>query len=154
DVKLGRGGIREIEFYAQTQQLIFGGRDPALRVPATCDALKALAEARRIEAGAAVALTTAYRYLRKVEHRLQMVDDRQTHSLPTTTEAMDRIARFIGHADTSDFVATLGKELATVQEHFRGLFARSPSLSGPGSLVFTGTVDDPETLATLERLGF
>ncbi len=107
NVKLGRGGIREIEFYAQTQQLIFGGRDPSLRAPATCDALKALAAAGRIGWDAADELTDAYRFLRKVEHRLQMVDDRQTHSLPTTEEGMGQIAAFMGYPDRQDFVEAL-----------------------------------------------
>ena len=154
DVKLGRGGIREIEFYAQTQQLIFGGREPALRTPATCDALRALAAARRIEEGAAQELIAAYGFFRKVEHRLQMVDDQQTHSLPKTPQVMERIAAFVGFRDTASFTAELSAHLARVQEHFSGLFAKSPSLSGPGSLVFTGVEDDPETIKTLEGLGF
>lgn len=154
NIKLGLGGIREIEFYAQTQQLIFGGRDPTLRVPATCDALRALAAARRIQTNAAEELVVAYRFLRKLEHRLQMVDDQQTHSLPLTQEGMGRIAGFLGYPDIAGFTSELGAQLVRVQEHFAALFARSPSLSGPGSLVFTGAEDDPETLNTLERLGF
>ena len=82
DLKRGRGGIREIEFFAQIHQLIHGGREPELRAPATLDALAALAEAGRIDADDAAALADAYRLLRTIEHRLQMVDDRQTHSLP------------------------------------------------------------------------
>ena len=82
DVKRGRGGIREVEFFAQIHQLIHGGREPALRAPATLDALAALAEAGRIDPAEAAALAEAYRMLRTIEHRLQMVDDRQTHSLP------------------------------------------------------------------------
>ena len=154
NIKLGRGGIREIEFYAQTQQLIFGGRDLTLRAPATCDALRALATAGRIEWEAAEELTAAYRFLRKVEHRLQMVDDRQTHSLPATEDGMDRIAWFIGFPDRQSFVAELEAKLNRVHDRFTGLFEKSPSLSGPGSLVFTGVEDDPDTLATLTGLGF
>jgi glutamate-ammonia-ligase adenylyltransferase len=154
NVKLGRGGIREIEFYAQTQQLIFGGRDPTLRAPATCDALRALATAGRIEWDTADELTAAYRFLRKVEHRLQMVDDRQTHNLPATEEGMERIAWFMGFADRQAFVTELEGQLNLAHDHFTALFEKSPSLSGPGSLVFTGVEDDPDTLATLTGLGF
>ncbi len=154
NVKLGRGGIREIEFYAQTQQLIFGGRDPTLREPATCDALRALAAAGRIEWDTAAELSAAYRFLRKVEHRLQMVDDRQTQNLPATEEGMERIAWFMGFADRQRFVAALDGQLNLVHDRFTALFEKSPSLSGPGSLVFTGVEDDPDTLATLTGLGF
>jgi glutamate-ammonia-ligase adenylyltransferase len=154
DVKLGRGGIREIEFYAQTQQLIFGGRDPSLRVPGTCDALAALAAAKRIDPTAAEELSEDYRFLRKIEHRLQMVNDQQTHILPGSVDGLTRIAGFAGYADPDRFVLDLSATLLRVQNYFGQLFAQSPSLSGPGSLVFTGVEDDPETLATLQKLGF
>jgi glutamate-ammonia-ligase adenylyltransferase len=154
NIKLGRGGIREIEFYAQTQQLIFGGRDPMLRAPATCDALEALAVAGRIGPDAADELTDAYRFLRKVEHRLQMVDDRQTHSLPATDQGMEHIAAFMGFGSRQDFLEALESRLTRVHDRFSNLFEKSPSLSGPGSLVFTGVEDDPDTIATLTELGF
>ena len=154
NIKLGRGGIREIEFFAQTQQLIFGGRDATLQVPATCDALKALAAAGRIGDDAADELIEAYRFLRTVEHRLQMVDDRQTHTLPTTEEGMAHIAAFMGYGDREAFVAALEFQLGRVHERFSHLFEQSPSLSGSGSLVFTGVEDDPDTIATLTELGF
>jgi glutamate-ammonia-ligase adenylyltransferase len=154
NIKLGRGGIREIEFYAQTQQLIFGGRDISLRAPATCDALRALATAERIELEAADELTIAYRFLRKVEHRLQMIGDQQTHTLPTTDDGMARIAAFMGFADRPAFLRELEGHQARVHDRFSSLFGKSPSLSGPGSLVFTGVEDDPDTLATLTGLGF
>jgi [glutamine synthetase] adenylyltransferase / [glutamine synthetase]-adenylyl-L-tyrosine phosphorylase len=96
DLKRGRGGIREIEFFAQIHQLIHGGRDPALRVPATRDALAALAADGRIDAGDAAALTAAYTEFRTVEHRLQMVDDLQTHTLPAGQEALDNVAALHG----------------------------------------------------------
>lgn len=95
DLKRGRGGIREIEFFAQIHQLIHGGRDPALRVPATLDALGALGRAGRVSARTARELADAYRLFRTVEHRLQMVDDRQTHSLPQG-DALDGVARLHG----------------------------------------------------------
>ena len=154
NVKLGRGGIREIEFFAQTQQLIFGGRDATLRTRGTCDALQALADARRIDQVVADEMVAAYRFLRTVEHRLQMIDDRQTHSLPTTDEGMTQIARFLGYPDRAVFIDALRAQLTKVRDHFSALFEKSPSLSGPGSLVFTGVEDDPETLETLKQLGF
>ncbi|MBX3564239.1 MAG: bifunctional [glutamine synthetase] adenylyltransferase/[glutamine synthetase]-adenylyl-L-tyrosine phosphorylase [Sphingomonas sp.] len=96
DLKRGRGGIRESEFFAQIHQLIHGGRDPALRVPATRDALAALAAAGRIDAEDAAELTEAYTVFRTVEHRLQMVDDLQTHRLPDSAEALANVAALHG----------------------------------------------------------
>ncbi len=99
DLKRGRGGIREVEFFAQIHQLIHGGREPQLRAPATLDALRALGEAGRIDAATAAALADAYRLYRTIEHRLQMVDDHQTHRLPRQAEALDNVARLHGLAD-------------------------------------------------------
>uniref|UniRef100_UPI002115EEC2 [protein-PII] uridylyltransferase family protein n=1 Tax=Sphingomonas sp. dw_22 TaxID=2721175 RepID=UPI002115EEC2 len=96
DLKRGRGGIREVEFFAQIHQLIHGGRDPALRAPATRDALAALAAAGRIDGADAEALASAYTLFRTIEHRLQMVDDRQTHTLPANPEALDNVAALHG----------------------------------------------------------
>ncbi len=98
DLKRGRGGIREVEFFAQIHQLIHGGRDPALRVGNTREALAALAAAGRIDPDDAQALTAAYEALRTIEHRVQMIDDRQTHHLPAG-DALDRVARLDGRAD-------------------------------------------------------
>ena len=155
NVKLGRGGIREIEFFAQTQQLIFGGRNPALRLRATCDTLKALATAGHVAPGAADELIEAYAYLRKVEHRLQMVDDRQTHSLPNDEAGVAAIATFLGYSDSQSFQKDLLDRLHCVESHYAHLFEEAPSLAGPGgNLVFTGTDDDPGTLTTLRTLGF
>ena len=106
DLKRGRGGIREIEFFAQIHQLIHGGRDPALRVPATRDALTRLAEAGRIDAGDAAALCAAYETLRTIEHRVQMIDDRQTHQLPKG-DGLDQVAHLHGMADGAALVAML-----------------------------------------------
>ncbi len=154
NIKIGRGGIREIEFFAQTQQLIWGGRDPGLRVSGTCEALDALVRAGRVKPQVAADLKRAYRFLRQVEHRIQMVEDQQTHKLPPDQEGLERIARFAGFGNAAGFEAALVATLATVRDHNAGLFEEAPSLSGPGNLVFTGTEDDPETVATLESLGF
>jgi [glutamine synthetase] adenylyltransferase / [glutamine synthetase]-adenylyl-L-tyrosine phosphorylase len=155
DVKLGRGGIREIEFFAQTQQLIWGGRFPALRAPGTVDALAALTAAGRITAPTAADLTEAYRFLRRVEHRLQMIDDAQTHALPADPSALRRLAVFLGFPSRDAFAQALLQRLATVESRYAALFEEAPALSaGPGNLVFTGTEDDPDTLKTLAALGF
>jgi glutamate-ammonia-ligase adenylyltransferase len=154
DIKIGRGGIREIEFFAQTQQLIWGGRLRGLRVGPTCEALRALAAAGRIDTAAAETLIGDYRFLRRVEHRLQMVDDAQTHRLPANPEGIRDLATFLGYDTPDRFAAELCAHLASVERHYAELFEEASTLSGPGNLVFTGVEDDPETLATLARLGF
>ena len=154
DIKTGRGGIREIEFFAQTQQLIWGGRIPELRARSTCEALQRLAESGRIDRGTAAALIADYRFLRRLEHRLQMVDDAQTHRLPDNRDGVAQIAVFLGYRRPDAFVADLTAHLSSVERHYAELFEQAPSLAGPGNLVFTGSEDDPETLETLSRLGF
>ncbi len=155
DIKLGRGGIREIEFFAQTQQLIAGGRMPPLRARRTEDALLSLAEANWITPEIARELTDAYWFLRDVEHRIQMVRDEQTHSLPTTEAELKRIAFMAGFSDTEAFSASLEKTLRTVEKRYARLFEQEAKLSGvEGNLVFTGQQADPETLKTLAALGF
>lgn len=156
NVKLGRGGIREIEFFVQTQQLIYGGRNPALRVRGTVDGLNALAEAGLIEDKVAHALTECYGFLRRVEHRLQMVDDRQTHILPADDAGLAAIATFMGYDGAEPFAAALLRTFRTVESHYARLFEDAPSLAAPGAgnLVFTGTDADPETLTTLTDIGF
>ncbi len=155
NLKLGRGGIREIEFFAQTQQLILGGRMPELRVRATCDALDRLAQQRLIEHDAGEELKESYVFLREIEHRLQMVDDEQTHTLPQSEEGVAQIAHFAGFESATEFETTLRAHLTRVQGHYAHLFASAEPLSADaGSLVFTGVEDDPETLKTIAGLGF
>jgi [glutamine synthetase] adenylyltransferase / [glutamine synthetase]-adenylyl-L-tyrosine phosphorylase len=155
NIKLGRGGIREIEFFVQTQQLILGGRDPGLRERTTQGALSALAARGRVSAQAARELAHAYRFLRTLEHRLQMMEDEQTHSIPKSREGVEHTACFMGYDGEKSFSAALLRELETVQSHYARLFERSAPLAGEGgSLVFTGVEDDPETLETLSRMGF
>jgi glutamate-ammonia-ligase adenylyltransferase len=107
NVKLGRGGIREIEFFVQTQQLIAGGRYPQLRRRETLSMLAELADGGWIDLAARDEATAAYRFLRSVEHRLQMVSDEQTHTLPAEREALERFARFLGFPDRDAFAETL-----------------------------------------------
>lgn len=155
NVKLGRGGIREIEFFAQTQQLIAGGRMAPLRVRSTQEALAALTEAKWIDADTRDRLTDAYWFLREVEHRIQMVRDEQTHILPETEAELKRIAFMLGFADTKAFSEKLEEVLRLVERKYSALFEQETKLSGEsGNLVFTGQKDDPDTLKTLARLGF
>jgi len=154
DIKTGRGGIREIEFFAQTQQLIWGGRLRQLRVAPTGMALRRLAASGRIDRATADTLIDDYRFLRRVEHRLQMKDDAQTHRLPADRDGVVGLAAFLGYHDADAFVAELRAHLSSVERHYIELFEEAPSLAGPGNLVFTGAEDDPDTLATLGRLGF
>jgi glutamate-ammonia-ligase adenylyltransferase len=155
DIKLGRGGIREIEFFVQTQQLVFGGRRPALRGRRTLDMLVALHDEGWITPQARDELTDAYRFLRTLEHRIQMVADEQTQRLPAGPAEIKRFARFAGFATLKAFEREVCRHANTVQRHYSLLFEEGPELAaGVGNLVFTGTTDDPDTLATLRRLGF
>ena len=155
NLKLGRGGIREIEFFAQTQQLIAGGRNPALRCLKTCDALDALAEAKWITPRAATELREAYAFLRKLEHRAQMVNDQQTHDTPSDPQKFESYAHFAGFNSSEALASKLRATLELVQGHYAALFESAGELSGgEGSLVFTGGEDDPATLDTLRGLGY
>lgn len=154
NVKLDHGGIREIEFFAQTQQLVHGGRDIDLRAPKTLSALKILKQRCFITDKTCRNLTDAYLFLRHVEHRLQMVDDRQTHTLPENAEDYMRFCRFAGFDDIESFETVLKKHADIVKKQYANLFTESPSLSGSGSLVFTGVEDDLRTLETLSNMGY
>ncbi len=155
NLKLGRGGIREIEFFVQTQQLIAGGRNPMLRGRSTLAMLDALAGAKWIEIQTAVELQKAYVFLRMLEHRAQMVDDQQTHLVPSGDIAFEAFARFSGFDDGEALSKELRATLQTVQHHYSALFEDASDLgSDTGSLVFTGGEDDPATLETLESMGF
>ncbi len=155
NVKLGRGGIREIEFFAQTQQLIAGGRDQALRVRPTTQALAALAEANWIAPETAQQLTETYWYLRAVENRLQMLRDEQTHIMPDNKADVAVIGRLMGEPDLKAFEKTYRAALNLVARYYAELFTEGETLgSGEGNLVFTGSDDDPETLETLTNMGF
>ena len=155
DIKLGRGGIREIEFFVQTQQLIAGGRQKALRTPSTLSALQELVTHGWITQSVAQRLLEAYLYLRGIEHRIQMVADEQTHKLPTNPDELERFARFAGYADLSAFSASLIAVLETVQGHYARLFESSPELTtGASNMVFAGESDDPATLEALANLGY
>jgi len=157
DVKLGPGGIREIEFFAQTQQIILGGRDPRLRAPATLEALGALVEADVVTQADAEALNAAYQGLRGLEHRIQMLNDAQTHTYPTSSDQRAAVAALMGYADISDLDRALLATRMRVHGIYENLFVSDDGTvdsSGAGNLVFTGVEDDPGTLATLRSMGF
>ena len=158
NVKLGQGGIREIEFMAQTLQLVWGGRDPALRTPRTLDALALLVRAGHLSRRTGGELGAAYRFLRRVEHRLQMVADRQTHLLPETRTQIDGFARFMGHADAASFAAVLLRHMTRVQSRYLEVFEGVPDPyedGAPPPLDFSGTGDaPPATAAALTAMGY
>ena len=158
NIKLGRGGIREIEFFAQTQQLIWGGREPSVRAAGTEAALRALCDLGPVAERARDELIAAYRFLRQLEHRLQMRADEQTQTLPQDDEGLAAIAAFMGYARAEDFVEVLLGHLRRVEAHYAALFEDAPALGAAGAvggnLVFTGGEADPDTLATIRRFGF
>ncbi|MEG3153413.1 bifunctional [glutamate--ammonia ligase]-adenylyl-L-tyrosine phosphorylase/[glutamate--ammonia-ligase] adenylyltransferase [Sphingomonas sp. RB1R13] len=125
DLKRGTGGIREVEFFAQVQQLIHGGRDPSLRAPATLDALDALVTAGWVHPGVGAEMAEAYRALRTAEHRVQMVDDQQTHRLPADPAALDGVARLAGYADAAGFTGWLAPHVRAVSAQFDALLGDS-----------------------------
>ena len=155
DVKLGRGGIREIEFFVQIQQLIGGGKSPALRGRATLEMLDVLVDEGWIATETRTDLIDAYKYLRALEHRLQMVNDEQTHRMPRTSDGVAAIAAFMGYEQEGEFRHDLRRHLLTVQGHYAKLFEREPSSTpGEDALVFSGTDDDPATIRALSDMGF
>ena len=154
DLKLGRGGIREIEFFAQAHQLVWGGTDHSLRTVGTCESLAALAAANRIPDSANEKLSASYEYLRRVEHRIQMVGDRQTHSLPKNEAEYETLAKFLGYANGQAFHEALVGHLRNVEDQYESFFelphemtvaSASSSLSGRSS---------EETTTRLARMGY
>lgn len=155
DVKLGRGGVREIEFFAQVQQLILGGRRAELRTPKTKAALAAMAAADIIAPEVAQDLSRSYDFLRSIEHRIQMLNDEQTHHLPDVPQKRTAVAALSGYTDLAGFEADISSVRRRVHGAYSDLFATEERLSGEaGNLVFTGVDDDPGTVETLKALGF
>ena len=145
DLKRGRGGIRETEFFVQIQQMIHGGRDSSVRAPATLDAIKALNAAGRIGDAMAESLSGNYRLLRTIEHRVQMVEDAQTHLLPPAPEALDNVALLHGLATGEALLGELRPSVEEVGRIFDGLAPEERSALS----------NDPDILKTeLQKLGF
>jgi [glutamine synthetase] adenylyltransferase / [glutamine synthetase]-adenylyl-L-tyrosine phosphorylase len=145
DLKRGRGGIREVEFFAQIQQMIHGGRDPSVRASATLDALEALRAAGRITEEDASALSEAYILLRTIEHRVQMVEDAQTHLLPLDRDALDSVAKLHGLASGDELIGILEPHVGRAETLFNSL---APDREGRLS-------NDPDILVEeLRQIGF
>lgn len=147
DLKRGRGGIREVEFFAQTHQLIHGGRNPALRLRGTRPALDALAQAGIITADDAMIMGESYDRLRVLEHRLQMVADQQTHALPPQQAALDSVAQLAGHDDGAALIAEVQDISRAVAQRFDALLA---IISPTGAVA----VDNRSLAQDLAAMGF
>ncbi|GHF27490.1 glutamate-ammonia-ligase adenylyltransferase [Kordiimonas sediminis] len=147
DVKLGQGGIREIEFFAQVNQLLYAGRHPELRIRGTLEALSVLADLGLITQEAFMFLTNAYKYLRAIEHRIQMVEDKQTHTIPVDERAQENLASFCGYSSTQAFSDELMSVCSRVQSIYDGLL---PEQSEQDS----GILNDDQILQLLEDAGF
>ena len=157
DVKLGRGGIRELEFIAQTFQIVRGGRDPNLRSKSTLRTLAALAELGVLPAATCQRLATSYVFLRNFEHALQYVDDAQTHRVPADSAARERVAQLLGAASAAAMMAEYGAVQALVAEVFDGVFAEPAAGEDELSLApasVQGTVDDRALIEDLRARGF
>ncbi|MBO9517744.1 MAG: bifunctional [glutamate--ammonia ligase]-adenylyl-L-tyrosine phosphorylase/[glutamate--ammonia-ligase] adenylyltransferase [Porphyrobacter sp.] len=146
DIKRGRGGIREVEFFAQTHQLIYGGRTPSLRLRGTRAALDALAVEGIIGESDARILGESYDRMRVIEHRLQMVDDRQTHSLPTDEAALDNVARLDGLANGAELIEELRGICAQVAERYDQLLGEGDQPASPSRATI-----DPEVRQRLQE---
>ena len=155
NVKVGRGGIREIEFFAQTQQLIAGGRHARIAGAADARCARRARLQQLDHPEARDQLTAAYLFLRRVEHRLQMVADEQTHSLPDTAEAVERFACFLGYDGRAAFAKDLLAQLDIVQGHYGKLFEGDPT--GTAKLPdfdYAAGAEDQRLLEHLTALGF
>ncbi len=155
DLKLAPGGIREIEFFAQTQQIILGGRNENLRARGTCATLAALAEIDAVDEHVSVELVEAYDRLRHIEHRIQMRTDEQSHALPSDEETRRHVAELAGIDSLADFDDGVRNIRERVHKRYLELFAEEERMSSNGgNLVFTGVDDDPGTVETLREMGF
>ncbi len=155
NVKLGRGGIRYIEFFTQTQQLIHGGRRIELRTPRTDDALTALAASGVVKTEVKQHMLSDYTFLRDVEHRIQMMEDAQDHILPADERIRDSIGWMMGFENLSKFDEAVRATLTRVHTIYDALYSNDESLAlEEGSLMFTGVEPEPDTLETLNQLGF
>ena len=153
-VKLGPGGIREIEFMAQVFQLIRGGRDPALQIRPTLSVLKLLAERKLIPAETEQELRAAYIFLRRVEHRLQYVEDKQTHLLPESDDARASLARSMDFADWPALLDVLNAHRAKVSRHFEAVFSDPEAGEHPLTGIWLGQHDEESGIETLGNLGY
>ncbi|MBQ5963426.1 bifunctional [glutamate--ammonia ligase]-adenylyl-L-tyrosine phosphorylase/[glutamate--ammonia-ligase] adenylyltransferase [Massilia sp. ZL223] len=155
NVKLGRGGIREIEFLAQVFQLIRGGRDPALRERSTRATLRLLAERELLPPETVEQLLQAYTFLRNLEHRLQYLEDAQTHTLPANEADRLIVARMMGLADEAALLARMEEQRAFVAAQFDAIFADKSEGADPDAPALADDPENREALgARLAQLGF
>ncbi|MBI3041205.1 MAG: bifunctional [glutamate--ammonia ligase]-adenylyl-L-tyrosine phosphorylase/[glutamate--ammonia-ligase] adenylyltransferase [Betaproteobacteria bacterium] len=154
NIKLGPGGIREIEFIAQVFQLIRGGHDPELRKRPTLDVLPLLAQRNLLPAAAARELMETYRFLRNLEHRLQYLDDRQTHALPQPEADRALIAEAMGFGGYDRLAAALEAHRAGVTRHFEEIFAPSPAGEHALAPLWQENPDSEKSVAALAALGY
>ena len=152
DVKLGRGGIRDIEFVVQTLQLIHGARNPFLQEPSMLKALRALRELDLLPPDEVLALDNAYRFLRRVEHRLQIEAEQQTHTVPDEPDPLTRLARSLRFSSASDFTAALQNRMGSVRPIFERIISESPAQSAKITVEFFRDAKRAEkALTELER---
>ena len=159
NIKLGRGGIREIEFIAQVFQLIRGGRDARLQIKPTLDVLQVLQDKELLSQDTVDALSDAYVFLRNLEHRLQYVEDAQTHSLPTSVEAQSRIALAMGYGDWPSLKSALECHRSCVQQHFDEVFKDAPAQSAADEFreaadIWQGLIPEQEIITRLQKMGY
>jgi glutamate-ammonia-ligase adenylyltransferase len=154
NIKLGRGGIREVEFIAQVFQLIRGGHDAALRLQPTLAVLKLLAERELLPRAAVEELSQAYVFLRNLEHRLQYLDDQQTHRVPEDAPTRDLVAHSMGHADFPALLAALNAQRSIVARHFDALFADTPIEEHALAALWTQSADRASGIERIAALGF
>ncbi|MCB1507200.1 MAG: bifunctional [glutamine synthetase] adenylyltransferase/[glutamine synthetase]-adenylyl-L-tyrosine phosphorylase, partial [Hyphomicrobiaceae bacterium] len=152
DLKLGRGGIREIEFFVQTQQLIAGGRNRSLRHRSTVVMLDRFAEGGWIAPETAEALKEDYRFLRRVEHAVQMLRDEQTHRMPHDEEGRRAVATLLGETDPAAFEQRLAATMQRVHGHFTRLFERGEAQED--GLDLEAEEVGPEVLQRIAEFGF
>src|SRR5438132_10406621 len=152
DVKLGRGGIRDIEFIVQTLQLIHGARHPFLQEPNMLKALRALRELDLLASQEVLALDNAYRFLRRVEHRVQIEAEQQIHTVPDELEALHRLARSLRFSSANDFTAALHNRMSSVRPIFRRIISATPVAMAEVSLeLFSDPKCAEKALRELER---
>lgn len=154
NVKLGQGGIREIEFFTQLQQLLWGGREVRLRSRGTLNALRSLTKAGWVKPQDRETLADAYVFLRTLEHRLQMVADEQTQTLPKTQEELNSLALFMGFETYAGFVDALRARREAVRKIYDSLFVGTEGEEDGDEFIFSGTDVPAETIRKLEALGF
>lgn len=155
DIKTGWGGIREVEFFVQTQQLVLGGKNNILRQPRTLQSMKTLFECGTITKEAYLQLANCYESLRQIEHRIQMLADEQTHKIPVDDEELCRVSALSGFANVEEFKERIYQLLSETNAIFTTLFDRESSLGGDyGALSFTGVDHDERTLNNLSAMGF